>query len=76
MTVTVEQLRQWCRDYDAWHFQYRESRWEGWNVLWYIEQRLAGRGPNVIAWPDDALCEPEPPEDWGSKAECARVREK
>ncbi len=39
-TITLEQLKQFCNEYDDEHGNYPESTWEGAAVLSYIMDRI------------------------------------
>jgi len=59
--LTLEQLREWCRDYDRLQGRYPEHECEGWTVLKYIEARIAGGDLPEFWWspePDDWIEEP------------------
>jgi hypothetical protein len=70
--ITVEELEQFCRDYDAWHGEYRESVYEGWAMLCYIRRRLDGLPANLSRWP---YIDNDIPDGWSSESEQRRVRE-
>lgn len=59
--MTLEQLEQFCRDYDACYGRWPENEYEGWALWEYIQGRLKGLGPNAWEWPFEYR---QRPGDW------------
>lgn len=58
-TITLTQLREWCKDFDAVCGVYPDYILEGWAVFTYLQQRLNGRPKEDE--PDNTY---RAPEDW------------